>query len=83
MTLPTFKEAWSKYLFNQSSPITGDALLDENLIRPKRDGSTLSISAVDFMAEGAPGSFVTGVNFSFMNYFLDIIMILKIVMQDQ
>jgi hypothetical protein len=37
-------------------------LLDENLIRPKGDGSTLSISAVDFMAEGAPGSFVTGAN---------------------
>jgi hypothetical protein len=62
MTLPTFKEVWSKYLFNQSTPITWDALLDENLIRPKGDRSTLSISAVDFMAEGAPGSFVTGAN---------------------
>lgn len=62
ITLPTFKEVWSRYLFNQSTPITGDALLDENLIRPKGDGSTLSISAVDFMAEGAPGSFVTGAN---------------------
>ncbi len=69
MTLPTFKEVWSKYLFNQSTPITGDALLDENLIRPNSDGSKLSISAVDFMTEGAPGSFVTGANFSFMNYF--------------
>lgn len=39
MTLPTFKEVWSKYLFNQSTPITGDALLDENLIRPNSDGS--------------------------------------------
>lgn len=62
ITLPTFKEVWSRYLFNQSTPITGDALLDENLIRPKGDGSTLSISAVDFMAEGAPDSFVTGAN---------------------
>ncbi len=69
MTLPTFKEVWSKYLFNQSTPITGDELLDENLIRAQSKGSTLYISAVDFMAEGAPGSFVTGVNFSFMNYF--------------
>ncbi len=49
MTLPTFKEVWSKYLFNQSTPITGDALLDENLIRPNSDGSKLSISAVDFI----------------------------------
>ena len=76
MTLPTFNEIWSRYLFNQSTPITGDDLLDENLIRPQLisenklyTGAVLEISAVDFMAEGAPGSFVTGANFSFMNYF--------------
>ena len=69
MTLPTFNEIWSQYLFNQSTPITGDSLLDENLIRTQSKGSTVNISAVDFMAEGAPGSFITGANFTFMNYF--------------
>ncbi len=33
MALPTFQEVWSRYLFDQASPIKGDDLLDESRIR--------------------------------------------------
>lgn len=37
---------WSMYLFNQSSPKTGDELLDEDIIRPvDTNGETITIYA--------------------------------------
>ena len=32
MSLPTFQEMWSRYLFNNKVPKIGDGLLDESLI---------------------------------------------------
>lgn len=33
MSLPTFQEIWSYYLFNSNIPPKGDMLLDEKLIQ--------------------------------------------------
>ncbi len=86
MALPTFKEVWSRYLFDSDTVPTGDELLSENLIRNNLlvqndntqkfenvafTGSNLTISAVDFMAEGSPGSFVNGAVFSVVQNFFE------------
>lgn len=77
MALPNVLTVWSHYLFNQATPITGDDLLNENLIRSKNTinneiaGDILNINAVEFMAEGNPGNFVTGANFGFIKNFFE------------
>ena len=78
MSLPTFQEMWSRYLFNNKVPKIGDGLLDESLITLNTfddEGTTfikretLEISASEFMQEGNPGSFINGANFSVVNNF--------------
>ena len=82
-TIPTFQEMWSRYLFDQNISFKGDELLDESIIRDNiirvnekgeyyqtdTEGSTLEISASEFMQEGNPGSFINGANFSVVNNF--------------
>ena len=33
MALPTFKEVWSRYLFDSDTVLTGDELVSESFIR--------------------------------------------------
>ncbi|MDO4796090.1 MAG: hypothetical protein Q4A28_09170 [Brachymonas sp.] len=73
MTLPTFQEIWTLYLFNAKpgKQPKKDNLLSENIIRKLDQFSSIEISAVDFMEKGKPGGFINGALSSVVRNFFE------------
>lgn len=71
MTLPTYQEVVSKYLWGSTTPPADASKASESWIRPSNASTSIDVSISDFMSSTGPGRFALGAKFTLVDSFFN------------